>query len=180
MKTLLSIIFCFLLVGTIAISKINKNINRTIIFKKNNVSFISLNNGKKWNYLLKNNIQYKKKTIQYVFIYIKTHSAYITFNNGRNWSLFNEHNNNKEYNLLNNTLYPNPANNILNIRLSSFSNKNINIKIFDILGNQKANLYLNNFNNDIYLLNIVHFTKGKYFLTIRDEKNHYTYSFIKN
>ncbi|MEI6020671.1 MAG: T9SS type A sorting domain-containing protein [Bacteroidota bacterium] len=65
------------------------------------------------------------------------------------------------------SIFPNPVNDILNIKLSisSFS-KPCSLKIIDMLGKTLMKVELDNVNRNAYLLNLNHFEKGIYFLQV--------------
>lgn len=71
-------------------------------------------------------------------------------------------------------IYPNPTTDFLNI--GNYSNKKINIKVYDIIGNLV--LLIENFQNE--LLDVSNLNKGTYFLLINDNQNFKSIKFVKN
>ena len=74
-------------------------------------------------------------------------------------------------------IYPNPAQNFININLHSTNTQNIKINIFDYTGKIVLSTYSQNSNPQI---DISALKTGMYFITIKSDKNIYKSKFIKH
>jgi len=78
------------------------------------------------------------------------------------------------------SIYPNPANNLLNIEYNGFENTNANnIKIYDITGKEVSNYSVTNNNNTTSQLNISNFESGVYIISIQTQNKIIREKFIK-
>jgi hypothetical protein len=72
-------------------------------------------------------------------------------------------------------LFPNPFNNFLTVRYNAEDYSELNIELYDILGNLIARLNINESNN---LLNFENYSAQTYILKISDNKGDFIKSFI--
>lgn len=74
-------------------------------------------------------------------------------------------------------IYPNPAKELLNVKLEIINNETTHLRITNIIGEEVLN---ENINTNVTSLNIQHLKTGVYFVTIEDNKNKITKKLIIN
>lgn len=77
------------------------------------------------------------------------------------------------------SLYPNPTNGVLNIDLALPNKQDINLEVFNAIGQVMYNESLSNFVSGIETINLSDASEGVYFVKISDEKNTKVLRFIK-
>ncbi|MBK9271119.1 MAG: T9SS type A sorting domain-containing protein [Saprospiraceae bacterium] len=78
------------------------------------------------------------------------------------------------------TLYPNPAQNELWVRIKGFETRDINFRIFDATGKTIANTYTKQLDQNQYSINIEQLMPGAYILSITDGKKQEKLLFVKS
>ena len=92
-------------------------------------------------------------------------------------------NNTQEPNIINDNnieIYPSPASNNINIKYTGENNSQLDVSIFNLLGqNLYNNVFYINSTSEIYNLNIHNYVSGVYFLNINSPNYKYNFTFIK-
>ena len=65
------------------------------------------------------------------------------------------------------SIYPQPSNGIINIKLSETQNANPFVAVFDLLGNKVAEIEADHVNGNVYVINLEDKKAGYYFLKIQ-------------
>ena len=73
-------------------------------------------------------------------------------------------------------LYPNPANEYLNIKLANSNLKNVQFEIYNIIGN-KLEIELDLVNTENFKINVKDFSSGYYLLIVKDPISRYNKAF---
>lgn len=72
------------------------------------------------------------------------------------------------------SIYPQPSNGIINIKLSEVQNQNPLVAVFDLLGNKVAELESDHNNGSVYTINLEDKKAGYYFLKIQTDQATYS------
>jgi hypothetical protein len=67
------------------------------------------------------------------------------------------------------SIYPQPSNGIINIKLSETQNENPIVAVFDLLGNKVAEIEAEHVNGNVYVINLEDKKAGYYFLKIQTD-----------
>jgi hypothetical protein len=67
------------------------------------------------------------------------------------------------------SIYPQPSNGIINIKLSETQNENPVVAVFDLLGNKVAEIEAEHINGGVYMINLEDKKAGYYFLKIQTD-----------
>jgi hypothetical protein len=67
------------------------------------------------------------------------------------------------------SIYPQPSNGIINIKLSEAQNESPIVAVFDLLGNKMAEIEADHVNGNVYTINLEDKKAGYYFLKIQTD-----------
>lgn len=73
-------------------------------------------------------------------------------------------------------LYPNPANEYLNVKLKNSNLKNVQFEVYNVIGN-KLEIELDVVNSENYKISVKEFSTGYYLLIVRDPISRYNKAF---
>ncbi|MFM7016364.1 MAG: T9SS type A sorting domain-containing protein [Bacteroidota bacterium] len=72
------------------------------------------------------------------------------------------------------SIYPQPSNGVINIKLSETQNQNPIVAVYDLLGNKIAEIESDHTNTAVYTINLEDKKAGYYFLKIQTDDNLYS------
>lgn len=161
---IITIAFAFLLIQTqlYCVSNNKKVSSIVVLTKSNNDKFISIDKGRTWE-----KIEKKDYSDQVVLLTKSDGSNHISYDNGRTWSEItkNEDNDKSSDEVI---AFPNPVDNILNIKLKHNDTKP-NIYLFDSFGRLVEDFANMEFAAGEISLSLRHLPQGSYLLQVNNE-----------